>query len=77
VLAAGGAEAVVGALRAHGGVAAVQEEGCAAAWALACSAEGRATLRRLGAEELAQAAKRNHPTHGGVQERSAGLLRTL
>jgi hypothetical protein len=76
--AAGGAEAVVRALRAHVSVAAVQEEGCGAAWCLAStSVGGRAALRRLGAVELAQAARRNHPTHGGVQKMSAGLLRNL
>eukprot|EP01047_Picozoa_sp_COSAG01_P062231 COSAG01_NODE_7886_length_3007_cov_1.991747_1_plen_72_part_00 len=69
---------MVGALRTHAGVAAVQEEGCAAAWSLAAnSAEGEAALRRAGADKLAQAAARNHPGHAGVQEMSAGLLKIL
>jgi hypothetical protein len=59
-------------------VAAVQEWGCAAAGNLAAnSAEGKAALRRAGADKLAQAAARSHPGHPGVQQMSARLLNIL
>ena len=64
----------MGALRAHVGVAAVQEAGCAAASNLAGSAEDQAAGRRAGVAELAHAAARNHPHHAEVQRLSAKLL---
>jgi hypothetical protein len=51
VLAAGGAEAVVGALRAHAGVAAVQKHGCGAMGLLAGSVEGCAAVLAAGGSE--------------------------
>eukprot|EP01049_Picozoa_sp_SAG25_P014820 SAG25_NODE_2764_length_1396_cov_2.159599_2_plen_96_part_00 len=72
VLAVGGVEAVVEVLRAHAGVAAVLAAGCGVACYLAASDEGQAALRRAKAVELAHAATRNHLSHKGVQEKSAG-----
>jgi hypothetical protein len=77
LLAAGGAEAVVGALRAHPGAAAVQEKGCKLVCKLASCAEGKAPLRRRGAEQLARDAALNHPSHSGVQKWSRMLVRVL
>jgi hypothetical protein len=61
VLAAGGVEAVVGALRAHVGVAAVQEQGCWAAFNLTFSDEGQAAVLAAGVEQLPRDAASNHP----------------
>jgi hypothetical protein len=77
MLAVGGAEAVVGALRAHVGVAAVQGEGCEAAGNLAFTAEGKAALKRAGAEQLARDAAREHPTDANVQSQSGRVLTRL
>eukprot|EP01047_Picozoa_sp_COSAG01_P075810 COSAG01_NODE_13109_length_1634_cov_1.161564_3_plen_87_part_00 len=77
LLAVGGAEAVVGALRAHPSVAGVQEHGCKLACKLASCAEGKAPLRRRGAEQLARDAALNHPSHSGVQKWSRMLVRVL
>jgi hypothetical protein len=77
LVAAGGAEAVVGALRAHVGVAVVQERGCAAVAGLACIAECKAALKRAGAEQLARDAARNHPTNTNVQRESGRVLTNL
>jgi hypothetical protein len=77
VVAAGGVEAVVGALRAHPAEARMQRYGCSAAFNLSVSGSGKAQLRAAGAQQLARLAARNHPNHAGVQEKSAKLLGQL
>jgi hypothetical protein len=70
VLAAGGAEAVVGALRAHVGVAAVQEWGCRAACNLAGSAEGKAAVLAVGGATAVVGALRS-PEQSATREPAA------
>eukprot|EP01049_Picozoa_sp_SAG25_P016103 SAG25_NODE_3544_length_1046_cov_0.729673_1_plen_88_part_10 len=52
---------MVGALRAHVGVAAVQEEGCWAAFNMSFTAEGKAALRSAGVGQAVRDAARDHP----------------
>ena len=79
VVAAGGAEAVVGALRGRTRAWRMcrRRGGCQAACRLAGCAEGKATVRQRGAEQLARDAALNHPSHSGVQKWSRMLVRVL
>jgi hypothetical protein len=78
VLAAGGVEAVVGALLAHVGVAGVQERGCGALNNLVRSDEGRAAVVAAGgAEAVVLRALRTHVGVGGVQEKGCGAAYSL
>jgi hypothetical protein len=76
LLAAGGAEAVVGAMRAHVGVAAVQDQGIMALYNMTVfTDEGKAALRAAGGHEAAKNAARNHPSNASIQEWSAKLIK--
>eukprot|EP01047_Picozoa_sp_COSAG01_P065987 COSAG01_NODE_9020_length_2580_cov_46.873438_2_plen_562_part_00 len=64
----GGAAAVTAAMRAHPGVAAVQEWGCKAAHNLTVSREGQAALLAAGSAEAVVAALQAHVSVAAVQE---------
>jgi hypothetical protein len=68
LLATGCAEAVVGALRAHPSVAAVQEHGCGAVCNLAFTDEGIAAVLAVGGAEAVVGALRAHLSVAAVQK---------
>jgi hypothetical protein len=77
VLAAGGADAVVGAMRAHVGVAEVQEEGCQAVHGLAWLSDGIAAVLAAGGAEAVVGGMQAHVGAAGVQERGCQTLGSL
>eukprot|EP01047_Picozoa_sp_COSAG01_P061284 COSAG01_NODE_7633_length_3120_cov_6.410460_3_plen_134_part_00 len=76
---AGGADAVVRAMRAHVGVAEVQEHGCLAVWNLTATGDGSggAALVAAGGAEAVAGAMRAHVGVAEVQEAGLGAAFNL
>eukprot|EP00961_Rhodomonas_salina_P130527 1757192-Rhodomonas_salina.2 len=63
----GGIEAVIQAMRGHGGSAGVHEHGCGALRSLAVNAENKVTIAGMGGVEEVVKAMRGHPESEDLQ----------
>ena len=77
VAAAGGIDAVVAAMRSHGGDAAVQQYCAGALWNLALSEQHRGPVAAAGGIDALVAAMGSHGGDAAVQQNCAGALELL